>query len=77
MEIEWMQSLTKDTKERFKSIRYMDDVMTLTARSPSFDTERFKADLHKSECYWEPLRLETGVKGLSLKHPSLSTPTVQ
>ena len=37
MENEWMQSLTKDTKERFSSIRYMDDVMTLTARSPNFD----------------------------------------
>ena len=67
MENEWMQSLTKDTKERFSSIRYMDDVMTLTARSPNFDTERFKADFHRSECYWDPLRLEDGGEGTFLE----------
>ena len=67
MEMEWMSGLSRDTKKHFRSIRYMDDVLTLTARSPSFDEEKFKADFHRSECYWEPLHLEDGGAGTFLE----------
>ena len=74
MEMEWMNSLATKTKERFSTIRYMDDVLTLTARSDDFDEESFKADLHRSECYWEPLRLEDGGEGTFLETSYTITP---
>ena len=67
MEMEWMKSLSQETKKHFRSIRYMDDVLTLTARSATFDEARFKTDFHKSECYWDPLRLEDGGEGTFLE----------
>ena len=67
MEMEWMSGLSRDTKKHFRSIRYMDDVLTLTARNPRFDEEKFKADFHRSECYWEPLHLEDGGAGTFLE----------
>ena len=45
----------------------MDDVLTLTARSNTFDEDSFKADFHRSECYWDPLRLEDGGEGTFLE----------
>ena len=45
----------------------MDDVLTLTAENANFDKERFITDFHKSECYWDPLRLEDGGEGTFLE----------
>ena len=67
MEMEWMKGLDTETKKRFRAIRYMDDVLTLTARSNTFDEDSFKADFHRSECYWDPLRLEDGGEGTFLE----------
>ena len=67
MEMEWMQNLSEETKKYFRSIRYMDDVLTLTAQSAIFDKDRFITDFHKSECYWDPLRLEDGGEGTFLE----------
>ena len=39
--------------------RYMDDVITITAKDDSvWDVDRFREDFRRSECYWAPLKLE-------------------
>ena len=80
MEMEWMKSLSQETKKHFRSIRYMDDVLTLTARSATFDEARFKTDFHNTtnrnvtgiRCVWR-----TEAKGLSSKPPSTSNQTAK
>ena len=59
MEHEWMQTLEDDAKARFRMKRYMDDVITVTAKDDSaWDVDRFRDDFRRSECYWAPLKLE-------------------
>ena len=59
MEHEWMQTLDDDAKARFRMKRYMDDVITVTAKDDSaWDVDRFREDFRRSECYWAPLKLE-------------------
>ena len=46
-------------KLRFRMKRYMDDVITVTAKDDSaWDVDRFREDFRRSECYWAPLKLE-------------------
>ena len=46
-------------KARFRMKRYMDDVITITAKDDSvWDVDRFREDFRRSECYWAPLKLE-------------------
>ena len=59
MEQEWMHTLEDDVKTRFRMKRYMDDVITITAKDDSvWDVDRFREDFRRSECYWAPLKLE-------------------
>ena len=59
MEQEWMHTLEDDVKARFRMKRYMDDVITITAKDDSvWDVDRFREDFRRSECYWAPLKLE-------------------
>ena len=67
MEKEWMRGLDPGSKDRFRAIRYMDDLLYLTAKGPHFDDVKFRRDLHRSECYWKPLRLEDGGAGTFLE----------
>ena len=54
-----MQTLDDDAKARFRMKRYMDDVITVTAKDDSaWDVDRFRDDFRRSECYWAPLKLE-------------------
>ena len=54
-----MQTLEDDAKARFRMKRYMDDVITVTAKDDSaWDVDRFWDDFRRSECYWAPLKLE-------------------
>ena len=44
MEHEWMQTLEDDAKARFRMKRYMDDVITVTAKDDSaWDVDRFRS----------------------------------
>ena len=59
MEHEWIQTLDDDAKARFRKKRYMDDVITVTAKDDStWDVDRFRDDFRRSECYWAPLKLK-------------------
>ena len=54
-----MHTLEDDVKARFRMKRYMDDVITITAKDDSvWDVDRFREDFRRSECYWAPLKLE-------------------
>ena len=67
MEDEWLQTLTATDKAHFMSRRYMDDILTVYAKSPTWDHQRFCTDFMKSECYHPPLRLTEGTHGTFLE----------
>ena len=47
-----MQTLEDDAKARFRMKRYMDDVITVTAKDDgAWDVDRFREDFRRSECY--------------------------
>ena len=55
----YCNTLEDDVKTRFRMKRYMDDVITITAKDDSvWDVDRFREDFRRSECYWAPLKLE-------------------
>ena len=47
--------------------RYMDDILTVYAKSPTWDFTRFCKDFTRSECYHPPLRLTDGTHGTFLE----------
>jgi hypothetical protein len=67
MEDEWLQTLTAQDKDHFMSRRYMDDILTVYAKSPTWDFTRFCKDFTRSECYHPPLRLTDGTHGTFLE----------
>jgi hypothetical protein len=67
MENEWMGSLSRADKEMFRAKRYMDDILMIYSKNPSWDHERFLKDFEKSECYQAPLELEEGKPGTFLE----------
>jgi len=69
MENEWMGSLSRADKEMFRAKRYMDDILMIYSKNPSWDHERFLKDFEKSECYQAPLELEEGKPGTFLETP--------
>jgi hypothetical protein len=60
MEHEWMQTLDIETKAMFKAVRYMDDILMFHVEKPNFDQAKFLSSFCKSDCYWNPLKLEDG-----------------
>ena len=51
----------------FRAKRYMDDILMIYSKNPSWDHERFLKDFEKSECYQAPLKLEEGKPGTFLE----------
>ena len=58
MEREWMRSLSRPSREFFMGARFMDDILMFMSNSPRWDAHQFRTDFERSECYWQPLRLE-------------------
>ena len=56
-----LRELTRDPKDKvaFRAKRYMDDILMFYTKHPSWDHERFLRDFSDSQCYWQPLKLET------------------
>ena len=67
MENEWLKTMTEKDKEHFRARRYMDDILMVLVRSPSWDTDRFMQDFETSHCYWPPLKLEDGTEDTFLE----------
>ena len=65
MENEWYNGLHATTKENIHAARYMDDIIIMT--HDNWDKKRFLKDFEKSECYWQPLKLEETNDGLFLE----------
>ena len=56
MEMEWIETISKHTKQFFRAKRYMDDIL-LFYNINKLDGNFIK-DFTQSECYLPPLRLE-------------------
>ena len=67
MEREWFNSIDSNVHRFFRGARYMDDIILLLSRSGKWNKQRFLEHLEKSECYWKPLTLEAGKKGVYLE----------
>ena len=67
MEDEFMQSIADTDKRWFRAKRFMDDILLVYAESAAWDATEFVADMRRSECYQEPLRLEKGTDGTFLE----------
>ena len=74
MEREWMAGLSAVDKLHFSGARYMDDILLFIARSGEWDGERFLQDFARSECYWQPLKLEDAGTGCFLENVFSKTP---
>ena len=66
MEDEWMKNLDENTKSNFRSIRYMDDVLTVYAKNDTWRHDDYLKDF-REQCYFPPLSLETTTDGLFLE----------
>ena len=67
MEREWMNGLHPDSHKYFRAARYMDDILMITRGPSAWDEQTFLKDFTKSECYWEPLKLEEGAQDTFLE----------
>jgi hypothetical protein len=66
MEHEWLETVDTDSRERFMSRRFMDDVLTFYAHGPDWDEAKFLDHLN-NECYLPPLKLVDGGEGTFLE----------
>ena len=60
MEEGWMQTLTREDKQRFQARRFMDDILIIYKEDETWEHEKFMTDFTRSECYQQPLELEEG-----------------
>ena len=60
MEHEWFENLAQVDKDNFVAGRYMDDILMFYKKSLQWDSDKFISDFDRSECYMEPLKLESG-----------------
>ena len=60
MEHEWFENLAQVDKDKFVAGRYMDDILMFYKKSLQWDSDKFISDFDRSECYMEPLKLESG-----------------
>jgi hypothetical protein len=60
MEQEWLNGVTEASKRYFRAARYMDDILCATVMDGVWQEREFKTALQRSECYWQPLKLEDG-----------------
>ena len=67
MESEWLAGLAPIDKCCFRGARFMDDILLLTSRARWWDHNAFVRDFARSDCYWQPLKLESGSKEIFLE----------
>ena len=67
MEMEWMQTLDPQTKERFAAKRFMDDILLIYDKSANWHSEAFVRDFQQSLCYMPPLKLEEATQDIYLE----------
>jgi len=58
MENEWLHGITLESKRYFRAARYMDDILCAKVEDEGWKEAEFTTALEKSECYWQPLKLE-------------------
>ena len=67
MEMEWMNSLSAESKQHFRAKRFMDDILCVYDASDAWKTADFLADFQRSECYMPPLKLEPATQDIYLQ----------
>ena len=67
MEKEWLETIEKKDRKYFRAKRFMDDILMVYAETEEWDSARFIEDFTRSECYFEPLKLEDGKEGTFLE----------
>jgi len=60
MEHQWLAKLPLEVKRNFAGKRYMDDILCLYADNRTWESKEFIANIERSDCYSNPLRLEPG-----------------
>jgi hypothetical protein len=60
MEKEWLNGIDEASKKYFRAARYMDDIICATVEGDTWKETEFVTALAKSECYWQPMKLEAG-----------------
>ena len=68
MEMQWMDTLDINTRQKFLAARYMDDIIMFYVTDNSWDYQRFLEDFKRSECYAQPLKLEAGNDNIFLEN---------
>ena len=59
MEDNFMRNIEEETKQFFKTKRYLDDVLIVTADNKKWDSVEFRRQI-ETKCYEEPLKLTPG-----------------
>ena len=59
--------MRNETKQFFTAKRFMDDILMAYVENDYWNTHAFLKDFKKSECYQQPLKLESGKEGIFLE----------